>query len=152
MKKIAAILLLTPLLSLADALPNPILTPGEINPKITQSNIHKTICISGFTGTIRPPVSYTNKLKAEQINQYGYADKNMSHYEEDHLIPLSVGGHPSSPKNLWPEAYAGAEGARKKDVLEGYMHRAVCDGKISLKDAQYIFAHDWVSVYHQVIK
>ena len=47
-------------------LPDPICTPGVVNPKVTQDNIQKTICVSGYTKTIRPPVSYTNKLKLEQ--------------------------------------------------------------------------------------
>ena len=33
-----------------------------------------------------------------------YADTNpISDYEEDHLIPLELGGSPTSPLNLWPE-------------------------------------------------
>ena len=52
---------------------------------------------------MRPPTSYTNKLKVQGIADYGFKDKTLGHYEEDHLIPLAVGGSPRSPKNLWPE-------------------------------------------------
>jgi len=31
-----------------------------------------------------------------------YVDKAPSHYEEDHLISLELGGNPRDPKNLWP--------------------------------------------------
>jgi hypothetical protein len=78
----------------ASDLPNPQLTPGAIDNSITQQNIHSTVCVKGYTKTIRPPANYTNKLKKRQLREYGYADLNSKHYEEDHLIPLSIGGNP----------------------------------------------------------
>jgi hypothetical protein len=69
-------------------------TPGATNPDVTQDNIKRTICKSGWTDTIRPPTSYTNSLKRQQIVAYQYRDKNLAHYEEDHLISLQLGGHP----------------------------------------------------------
>ena len=50
-----AILLLAPLSALAGDLPDPVDTPGAINPKVTQDNIHQTICVQGWTKTVRPP-------------------------------------------------------------------------------------------------
>ena len=76
----------------ASGLPDPVLTPGAINLNVTQENIQQTVCVKGYTKTIRPPVYYTNKLKKQQIREYGYADMNPKHYEEDHLIALSIGG------------------------------------------------------------
>src|SRR5476649_2698338 len=69
-------------------LPDPNCTTGVINPDVTQDNIDQTICHAGFTKTIRPPVSYTNRLKKKQILEYGFQDTNMRDYEEDHLISL----------------------------------------------------------------
>jgi hypothetical protein len=43
---------------------------------------------------VRPPTTYTNKLKAQQIAEYGYSDTSLSDYEEDHLIPLELGDAP----------------------------------------------------------
>lgn len=88
-------------------LPDPVCTPGVTNPDVTQGSIGSTICKSGWTKTIRPPVSYTNKLKAQGIKDYGYTDTNMSDYEEDHFLPLELGGAPRDPKNLWPEPHDG---------------------------------------------
>jgi len=64
--------------ALASDLPNPSLTPGAIDPYITQQNIHQTVCVKGYTKTIRPPANYTNKLKKRQIREYGYVDRKMS--------------------------------------------------------------------------
>ena len=71
--------------SWASDMPDPTLTPGAINPYVTQANIHQTVCMKGYTKTIRPPTHFTNKLKKRQIREYGYADRNPKHYEEDHL-------------------------------------------------------------------
>jgi hypothetical protein len=116
-------------------------TPGAFNQKVTQRTIRRTICISGWTDTVRPPTSYTNKLKAQGIKDYGFADTNPSHYEEDHLIPLAVGGSPRSPKNLWPEPYAISAGARTKDRLERVLHNRVCKGQVRLAKARRAFRH-----------
>jgi hypothetical protein len=37
------------------ALPRHDLTPGAIDPRVTQSNIRNTICRRGYTSTVRPP-------------------------------------------------------------------------------------------------
>jgi hypothetical protein len=132
--------------------PNSFMTPGITNPNVTQSNIKRTICKSGWTKTIRPRVKYTNDLKRQQIKQYGYSDKRLSSYEEDHLISLQLGGHPTDPRNLWPEAYAGKCGARKKDVIETKLKRLVCSGKITLAEAQAAIASNWVVTYNQYVK
>ena len=78
-------------------LPNPKITPGRLNAKVRQSTIKKTICKSGWTKTIRPPVSYTNALKIKQMAQYGETG-SPSEYEEDHFIPLSSVAHPGIPR------------------------------------------------------
>jgi len=77
-------------------------TPGVTNPQVTQQ---QTICVQGWTGTIRPPRSYTDPLKAQQLQAVRFTDKNPAHYEEDHFISLELGGHPRDAKNLWPEMW-----------------------------------------------
>ena len=86
-------------------LPNPTLTPGAIDPNVTQANIDTTIYVRGWTRTVRPPEDYTERLKHQQIREYGYSDTRLGDYEEDHLIPLEIGGSPDNPRNLWPEPH-----------------------------------------------
>jgi len=141
------------LIVFAGALPDPKLTPGAVNPDVSQANIQSTICVSGFTSTIRPPSSYTTSLKVKQL-QYGYAvdgDYSTGDYEEDHLISLELGGAPSDPKNLWPEPYFGKYDARVKDRLENKLHDLVCGGTISLRTAQRAIASNWESAYASYI-
>lgn len=131
-------------------LPDSSYTPGATNPNITQANINQNICNPSWsTKSIRPPVAYTNQLKATQIKQYGYADTKMADFEEDHLISLELGGSPTDPKNLWPELYVPKPGAREKDLVENYLHKQVCLNHLTLVEAQREISTDWLSVYNQ---
>ncbi len=124
------------------------------NPDISQNNIQDNICNPGWsTKLIRPPAHYTNELKLEQIREYGDEDTNPRDYEEDHFIPLELGGNPTDPKNLWPEPYITSipdGGARSKDKVESYLHRQVCSGNIALQQAQQEIVADWYRVYTEM--
>ena len=50
-----------------NTLPDPKCTPGAIDPAVTQDNIDSTICIPGYTKTVRPPVSITEPQKLESM-------------------------------------------------------------------------------------
>ncbi len=132
-------------------LPDPHLTPGATDPAITQENIHQTVCVKGYTKTVRPPAYYTNKLKKRQIRQYGYTDTNPKDYEEDHLIPLNIGGNPTDERNLWPEPRNSEWNAAKKDELEFKLYKAVCKGMVSLKDAQDAYRNNWIEGYKKYV-
>jgi hypothetical protein len=133
--------------SQAADLPNHNLTPGAINSSITQSNIHQTVCQKGWTKTVRPPVYFTNKLKKEQIFEYGYPDTNPRDYEEDHLIPLSAGGNPTDRRNLWPQPRNAQWNAAQKDRLEFALYMAMCHDEITLSEVRHAFADDWIAAY-----
>ena len=124
-------------------LPDPNCTPGLASPEVTQETIAQTICVPGYTKTIRPSASYTTSLKLRQITEYGYADTNPANYEEDHFIPLELGGHPTNPRNLWPEPHGGASGSEAKDKTENALHALVCSGQLSLQEAQRRITSDW---------
>ncbi len=133
---------LTAAIAQGPILPKPSLTPGVFNYAVKASTIDTTICKSGWTKTIRPPVSYTNTLKIKQMQQYNETGSPSS-YEEDHFIPLELGGDPKNPKNLWPEPHSQS---KDSDPLENSLKRQVCKGTLALKEAriqirQYKRAH-----------
>jgi hypothetical protein len=113
-------------------LADPKRTPGVLNPNVTQANIRSTVCRHGWTETIRPPVSYTNALKAKQMRQSGETG-SLSDYQEDHLISLELGGNPTDPRNLWPEPYPRAA---DMDKTENELNAEVCSGQLTLAQAQ----------------
>ena len=134
-------------------LPNPVRTPGATNTNVTQADIDSTICVKGWTATIRPPATYTTGLKKQQLAT-GYSrggDTATGDYEEDHLISLELGGSPTSPLNLWPEPYSSPDGARVKDQLENKLRALVCAGTIQLATAQSAIATNWWIAYETYI-
>ena len=132
-------------------LPDHHLTPGTVNPAVTPATLTTTICKSGWASSVRPPSAYTSALKVVQIREYGYADTNTRDYQEDHLVPLELGGAPRDPANLWPEPNLTVlpDGTQirssQKDRLENYLHDEVCSGRMPLPDAQRLIAGDWVN-------
>lgn len=152
MKYILALLLLVAAPAIAWELPDAVATPGAINPAVTQANIATTICVSGWTKTIRPPASYTNKLKVSQLAAGAYASPQEPRtFEEDHLVSLEIGGHPTDPRNLWPQEWNGPYGAHAKDRLENFLHRAVCAGRMTLAEAQAAVSSNWIAAYQHYI-
>lgn len=125
-----------------NALPDPACTPGAILPDATKDKV----CVPGYSGETRNvPDSEKNQVYAE----YGIKSHKAGEYEVDHLISLELGGS-NEIANLWPEPAEPRPGFHEKDKVENYLHKQVCDGAMSLKDAQYQIAHNWMTVYQNM--
>jgi len=105
---------------------------GTLNPAVTQATIRATICVAGWTARIRPPSSWTGALERRQIRELGLPG-TAADYEEDHLMPLALGGAPRDPRNLRPVPRATATW---HDGWETRLHREVCAGTMTLTEAQ----------------
>jgi hypothetical protein len=123
-------------------------TPGVFNPDVTQATINSTICVPGWTKTVRPPASYTTGLKNTQKVVYGEAAISNASLEEDHLVSLELGGAPRDPQNLWPEPRMSAgtapsgRAAEDKDREENALKANICNGSMTLSQGrQAILAH-----------
>ncbi len=99
---------------------------------MTQATIGSTICVRGWTKTVRPPSSYTHALELRQLPQYGESGPT-SNFQEDHFISLELGGAPTDPDNLWPEPQPRAS---QVDKIENQLNQEVCSGKISLAEGR----------------
>ena len=119
---------------------NPSLTPGAKSASVSQDNVQSTICVSGYSASVRN-VSDTTKSKV--FAEYGISAPPSGAYEVDHLIPLELGGS-NDILNLWPEPYTGADNAHDKDTWENKLHAQVCAGSLSLATAQDEIIHWWV--------
>ncbi len=136
----------------AGYLPDNKLTPGVDNPLVTQDNIKSTICVSGWTKTVRPSTSYTNKIKKQKMIEQGLQGQKMSDFELDHDKSIEDGGSPTDPKNLWNELWYlninGYDlGAHTKDAAENATKKAICAGKITLNEGRNQLAKDWTVLY-----
>lgn len=125
-------------------LPDPTCTPGAIDPAVTQANIASTICITGYTSTVRPSSSITATFKTLSLAQYGLSYSKTTEY--DHLISLELGGT-NSVKNLWPEQNRSAATGttNPKDSIENKLHKAVCTRQVTLSAAQHAIAANWTT-------
>lgn len=119
---------------------NMLLTPGALNPAVSQATIQSTICVTGYTAAVR---NVTSATKSQVFAEYGITNPPSGAYEIDHLISLELGGS-NDIRNLWPEPYTGADNAHDKDVWENKLHTQVCAGTITLAVAQDEIVHWWV--------
>jgi hypothetical protein len=122
--------------------PHPPRTIGRLplNPDVTPETLGQTICVRGWTATVRPPVSYTNAVKVRLIREQGLPLELIGDFQLDHKMPLALGGAPSDPRNLQLEDEDDAE---RKDGVEKCLSKAVCAGRISLQEAQRRIWADW---------
>jgi len=123
-------------------LPDPACTPGDIFPDATKDKI----CVSGYSSSVRSvPASEKDAVYAE----YGITHHATGEYEVDHFVSLELGGS-NDISNLFPEAAEPKPGFHEKDKVENYLHDQVCNGNMSLADAQRQIATNWVAVYDQM--
>lgn len=115
-----------------DSLPDPACTPGGIFPNATKEQI----CVPGYARSVR---NVSSSTKEKVYVAYGVLSRKNGEHAIDHLISLQIGGS-NEVKNLWPLA---VEPKSKKDKIENDLHDQVCDGKMSLKDAQIAIAKNW---------
>jgi hypothetical protein len=148
---VSLLLVLPSLATGQTAVPDPARTPGWTNPEVTQENMYGTVCVPGWTKTIRPPAAYVRKLEEKEMRERALGG-TPADYKMDHLVPLCVGGHPTDPRNLWAQAIAGDVWTdRAKDELEGSVCRMLCRGEMSLEEGQKLFLApaDWTKSYFE---
>ncbi len=129
-----------------NSLPDSACTPGATDMQVTQYNIHQTICVAGYSSSIR---NVPSEEKKGVYQEYGIYSHHTGEYEIDHLISLELGGS-NDIANLWPEAAEPRPGFHEKDMVENYLHEQVCNGAISLSNAQKEIATNWLQVYNNV--
>ncbi|GAC1398266.1 MAG: hypothetical protein NVSMB49_05990 [Ktedonobacteraceae bacterium] len=122
-----------------DALPDSACTPGAI----LSTGTKDAICISGYARTVR---NVPESVKTEAYQEYGITHHSSGEYEVDHLVSLELGGS-NDISNLWPEAASPTPGFHEKDKVENYLHDQVCQGALSLQQAQTEIATNWLAVY-----
>jgi hypothetical protein len=114
-----------------------------LNPDVTQGTVKRTICVPGYTKSVRPATSYTNGIKVKLLTEAGIDQSRIGDFELDHIVPLALGGHPRKLSNLVLQPWEGEHGAKRKDSLEARMHSLVCHGEVGLTEAQACIAEDW---------
>jgi hypothetical protein len=124
------------------SLPDPMLTPGELNPVLTKEKL----CAPSFrTGPFRnvPASLKAQVYAAYHMQNHKGACSGKEGCEVDHLCSIENGGA-NTLANLWIEPYAGIRwNAHVKDVLENRLHKRICDGTITVEAGCTQIAKNW---------
>ena len=128
----------------SNGLPDFYCTPGAV----FSDAVRGQICAKGYSVTVR---NVPQSEKDAVYKEYGIYSHTTGEYEVDHLISLELGGS-NDISNLWPEAANPTPGFHEKDLVENYLHSKVCDGAISLQEAQKEISTNWLEVYKQMPK
>jgi hypothetical protein len=121
--------------------PNLSLTPGAV-----LTTDATTICTPGYASSVRDVSTAT---KEQVYAEYGVSyPQPLGAYEVDHFIPLEIGGS-NDIKNLWLEPATPAPGFHQKDQFENFEHAQICDGTISVPEAQRRMVSDWYFYWQQ---
>ena len=123
-----------------------------LNPAVSQATIGTTICVRGWTATIRPPASYTDALKRQQLQQFagrhqGDPQWNVAGTEEDHRLSLDLGGAPMDPMNLSPEVHRSSMLKDQDEAALGGSQGKVCRGELTLQQAQQELISTWLAAW-----
>lgn len=129
----------------------PTVPTEALNPDVRQETIQQTICVPGYTASVRPLTSYTNGVKAKLLRERAQDMAAASSYELDHKVPLALGGHPRNLSNLELQLWEGDTGAKKKDRIERRLQVLVCGGKVGLQAAQQAMYFDWQAAYREYL-
>lgn len=125
-----------------DGLQDSACTPGAIFASATREQI----CVPGYASSVR---HVTTSTKNKVYASYGIKKHTAGQYEVDHLVSLQLGGS-NEIANLWPEIATPKPGFHEKDRVENYLHDQVCDGKMTLREAQIQIATNWKEVYEKL--
>ena len=120
--------------------------PGATDPGVTQANIETTICRPGYARSVRPAYAITGPIKRRLMDAQ-HPTEPMAAYELDHLIPISLGGAPLDPRDLWLQPRRGSANAGDKNVLAYILWRLVCERRLPLATAQVAIRRDWIAGY-----
>lgn len=126
----------------AGDVPDPEKIPGATDPAVSQANIGETICRPGYPQGRAQDTTALATLARRQL-AVDHPGEDLAAFQLDPLIPVSLGGDPQNPRNLWLQRVKGAAGAARKDTLQQLLHGMVCAREMPLAEAQSAVAKDW---------
>ncbi|MFL9902433.1 hypothetical protein PQR71_30580 [Paraburkholderia fungorum] len=118
-----------------------------LDQRVTQQSIGETICRPGYADTVAPPFDEWMAHKDRMLAARGIDADNGPGFALDRRVPIVLGGSPDAPSNLDLLPWAGQQGERRKARAAVMLKRCVCEGKLSLAEAQAAIVGNWSVVY-----
>jgi len=115
--------------------------------RVTQENVTTTICRPGYADTVSPPFDDMMDHKDRLLAERGIDTELGSRYALDRRVPIVLGGSPDAPQNLDLLPWGGHKGERRKELLTAKLKRCVCEGRMTLSEAQAAIAGNWSAHY-----
>jgi hypothetical protein len=115
--------------------------------RVTQLSVASTICRPDYVDIVSPPFNVMMAHKARLLAEHGIGTNASVGYALDRHVPVLLGGSPDAPANLDLLPWAGGDGERRKERLAVRLKRCVCEGKMSLSDAQATIVGNWSGAY-----
>lgn len=115
--------------------------------RVTQQSIGSTICRPDYVDTVSPSINVLMDHKSRLLVERGISATAGVAYALDRRVPVLLGGSPDAPSNLDLLPWAGGEGERRKSRLVVRLKHCVCEGKMSLGDAQATILGNWAAAY-----
>jgi hypothetical protein len=118
--------------------------PAPSTPGAIVSSDPATVCVPGYSRTVRPPYDYAwRRFRVSVFRAYGIPHEQWSRFTLDHDVPLSLGGAPEDLRNVWPEPKA--EAKRKDEVEDALLAAACYRHTLTLAAAQAAIARNWTA-------
>ncbi len=118
-----------------------------LDPRVTQQSIGNTICRPDYADSVSPSVDTLMAMKARLLAERGISKTDGTRYALDRRVPVLLGGSPDAVSNLELLPWAGANGERRKARLAVRLKHCVCEGKMTLGDAQAQIFGNWAVDY-----
>jgi hypothetical protein len=118
-----------------------------LDERVTQENVATTICRPGYADTVSPPFDDMMDHKDRLLAERGIDTELGARYALDRRVPIVLGGSPDAPHNLDLLPWGGHKGERRKELLTAKLKRCVCEGRMTLSEAQAAIAGNWSAHY-----
>ncbi|MFM0742020.1 hypothetical protein PQQ51_32730 [Paraburkholderia xenovorans] len=118
-----------------------------LDERVTQQSIGETICRPGYADTVAPPLDELMAHKERLLAARGIDSEEGIALALDRRVPVLLGGSPDAPANLDLLPWAGRQGERRKARAAVMLKRCVCEGQLSLAEAQGAIVGNWSIVY-----
>ena len=128
--------------------PIPDQSPGCTPGMVATTDVADVCSHDGGSYSVRHRLSQNPETKREVLAKYGLSMSDARLVEDDHDIPLCLGGS-DNIANRWPQPRDGEWKSGQKDELEAFACREVCHGHVPLATAQgwFLAPSDWRAAY-----
>ena len=118
-----------------------------LDERVNQQSIADTICRPDYADAVSPPFDVMMEHKQRLLTERGIGADDSTDYALDRRVPVLLGGSPDAPANLDLLPWAGTRGERRKARFVVHLKRCVCEGRLSLSDAQAVIVGNWSAAY-----